>query len=463
MGHGDVFSGAAFKTALSAILALVLILAAAGTASVLFVRAAMRHELETIVETEIRLLQGIYATDGRAELLETIGLLARSHLSGTNAVGLFRADGSRVAGDLLAAPAGSGWGEVAQPRSAGGTVGYWARSVPVGDEFLAVGQSMALMLATTRTLVTALAAASVVIAATVLAVGYVSSRRVFGKLTAIARGLEAVSSGDVGHRLAVGRENDQVDRIARQINEQLETLARVTEDTRNTITMIAHELRTPLNRTYLAIQEAAGESEPEMALAEAQRELEGVRDTFDTIMSIARARSAGDIRTPLALGPLVREIAETFDAVAADAGMTVVVEAEEAPPIGGDRRMLAQLLVNLVENAIRHCPAGTTIRIVLRPEPDAVLLSVEDDGPGISEAFREQVLQPFVQIGCSDDGLGLGLALVRAIAERHGARLLLLDAAPGLRVVLRFPPLAVGPGPEARSGPGPAGLNLSRM
>jgi signal transduction histidine kinase len=109
-------------------------------------------------------------------------------------------------------------------------------------------------------------------------------------------------------------------------------------------------------------------------------------------------------------------------------------------PARADARLVGQLVVNLVQNAILHGPAGTTIR--LRADiGEGAIVQVADDGPGIPEALREAVLDPFVRLdeARSTSGTGLGLTLVRAIAAHHGAELRLEDAGPGLRVTVRFP------------------------
>jgi len=125
-----------------------------------------------------------------------------------------------------------------------------------------------------------------------------------------------------------------------------------------------------------------------------------------------------------------------------EAGQSLVVDHTETDArIVGDRRMLWQMLANLVENATRHTPAGTEVRLAVRTQPGATILEVADDGPGIPEADRTEALKPFRQLGVPRDlgGAGLGLALVRAIADRHAAQIDLADNAPGLRVTIRFP------------------------
>ena len=109
----------------------------------------------------------------------------------------------------------------------------------------------------------------------------------------------------------------------------------------------------------------------------------------------------------------------------------------------GDAELLTQLFANLAENAIRHCPRGTKIELSLKREPGGIVARVADTGPGIPSDERARVLERFHRLDKSrtTPGTGLGLSLVVAITELHGAHLELTDNDPGLRVSLRFPPL----------------------
>ena len=106
----------------------------------------------------------------------------------------------------------------------------------------------------------------------------------------------------------------------------------------------------------------------------------------------------------------------------------------------GDKELLTQAFANLIENAIRHCPAGTVITCMVRAGGALVVASVADSGPGIPAAERDLVLRRLYRLEKSrtTEGTGLGLSLVKAVADLHGAELRLGDAGPGLRAQLRF-------------------------
>ncbi|TPK59981.1 sensor histidine kinase, partial [Mesorhizobium sp. B2-4-19] len=134
---------------------------------------------------------------------------------------------------------------------------------------------------------------------------------------------------------------------------------------------------------------------------------------------------------------------EIYTDVAEDDGKSLVSAQlrETADPIHGDRELLTQMFANLVENALRHCPPGTTIKLSVKRQGERVLASVADNGPGIPPDEREQVFQRLYRLdhSRSTPGNGLGLSLVRAIADLHGASIALDDCQPGLAVVVSFP------------------------
>jgi len=115
--------------------------------------------------------------------------------------------------------------------------------------------------------------------------------------------------------------------------------------------------------------------------------------------------------------------------------------------VNGDKNMLRQMLVNLIENAICHCPAGTRISLETGETPQhGAVVCISDTGPGIDRELREKVLEPFFRLDASrsSPGSGLGLTLVKAIAVRHAATLTLEDNEPGLRVRITFTPVPSG-------------------
>ena len=134
----------------------------------------------------------------------------------------------------------------------------------------------------------------------------------------------------------------------------------------------------------------------------------------------------------------MRDIADAYAPAAEDSGHAFACRLPDAPvPVWGDRNLLGQIVANLIENALRHTPAGSRLEVGL---DTSGLLRVADDGPGVPDIERENVLRRLYRLERSrtTEGSGLGLSLVAAIADLHGASLRLNDAGPGLSVELRF-------------------------
>jgi signal transduction histidine kinase len=142
--------------------------------------------------------------------------------------------------------------------------------------------------------------------------------------------------------------------------------------------------------------------------------------------------------TAVDLSAVLKSIGEAYQPAAEDSGHKLDVVAEGGLSMQGDRQLLAQMISNLVENALSHTPAGTAIAVAARKTPTGLEIEVADNGPGIPEAERDKVFDRFYRLDSSraTPGSGLGLALVKAIAGLHGLAIRLEDRRPGLRVVL---------------------------
>jgi len=180
-------------------------------------------------------------------------------------------------------------------------------------------------------------------------------------------------------------------------------------------------------------------------MAEAREESLQINETFDALLRIAQieagARKARFV--DLDLNGVVEAIAEIYAGVAEDDGKSLSAEIVQSTHclVHGDRDLLTQLFANLVENALRHCPRGTIIKLSVSRQGDRIVARIADNGPGIPAQEREKVFQRLYRLDSSRStpGSGLGLSLVRAIADLHGASVALEDHNPGLAVVVGFP------------------------
>lgn len=266
------------------------------------------------------------------------------------------------------------------------------------------------------------------------------------RLNIITAGLADVAQGQLDRRIALPG-NDDLSLVASRINATTERLEQAMTDMRVQSSNIAHDLRTPLARLRAEIETSLtsltknGRAVSEGDLGEALDQIDNITGTFEALLRLSRIESgagrAGFV--PVALDELIERVLETFSPVVEAAGNKLEVERITPATIFGDPDMLVQLLANLIQNALRYGSEGQNITLRCHE----TLLSVTDEGPGIPFADRERVLQPLYQLqpDRQGDGFGLGLSLVRAIAELHGADLTLADGPDGQGLVakLRFP------------------------
>ena len=266
------------------------------------------------------------------------------------------------------------------------------------------------------------------------------------RLNAVTSTLHRVAGGDLSPRLAVSKRGDDLDVISGEINQTLGRLGALVEAMRQVSADIAHELRTPLNRLRIHIEGAARKeaigapAEDDLAAAIAQSE--AIDQTFSALLRIAQIE-AGARRekfAPVDLAALLADVGDIYAEVATDAGKNLRCNMVGAAWVMGDKELLTQAFANLIENAIRHCPLGTVITCMVRAGGALVVASVADSGPGIPAAERDLVLRRLYRLEKSrtTEGTGLGLSLVKAVADLHGAEIALGDAGPGLRVEMKF-------------------------
>src|SRR5690606_7858789 len=156
---------------------------------------------------------------------------------------------------------------------------------------------------------------------------------------------------------------------------------------------------------------------------------------------------AGDRRArfvDIDLSTVVGDTIEAYAPVIEDSGFKLVWKGSQASPgpiVRGDHELLVQLMANLIENALQHCPSGTAIELALASSSRGATVSVTDNGPGIPEHEHENAFRRFYRLERerSSPGHGLGLSLVRAIADLHGATIRLCDNNPGLKVSIAYP------------------------
>lgn len=275
-----------------------------------------------------------------------------------------------------------------------------------------------------------------------LAGGILVSRQLASRLESINRTTERIMAGEMSERIARRGETDAFDRLAGNLNAMLDRIERLLADRKQVTDDIAHDLRTPLTRLRNRIELALiGDLDPAAArnlLEETLIEADQLITTFNALLEIAQAEGGGDMSS-LDLSATVAEACELYRPVAEDKGLELESHLQPGLSIRGNRHRIAQAVANLLDNGIKYAKQRVTVSVADAGE--GPLLSVADDGPGIPGEARDRVLQRFVRLeqDRSLPGNGLGLSLVKAIADGHKAQLRLEQGDPGLRVSLAFP------------------------
>lgn len=275
--------------------------------------------------------------------------------------------------------------------------------------------------------------------------GIATSLATLRRIETINRATIRIRRSDMGERVPVTDVDDEFNRLAQNINAMLDGMQELTEGIRQVTNDIAHDLRTPLAKLRQDLERAQKDPQPENSESLIDRSISRVDEILDTFSSLLRISQieSGSGKAHLAwldLSCLLREMTETFGTVAEDNGKTLSCNIVEGLKIFGDKTLLKQMIVNLLENCIQHTPPGTKITVTLGQDKAGTYAAIADNGPGIPDWAREKVFRRFFRLDESrlSPGNGLGLSLVAAIAKYHDIAVAVSDNNPGVRVDLRF-------------------------
>jgi len=290
------------------------------------------------------------------------------------------------------------------------------------EEAMAVGMAAAIVLA-------ALAA-------------WIAARMIERRLEDTVATAHAVAAGELSRRVVTKGGDDAFDALAGAVNAMLDRIALLMTELKIATDGLAHDLRSPLTRLRATLERALAETQDESARVSVGRALEeGDRllAMLDTALRISRAEAGlgRDAFVEADLAAMARDVADMFEPLAEDRGMTIRAEAPDRLVALVHRELLGQALANLVDNALKYGSGAVTVRVEAGP-----VLIVADDGPGIPPERRDEALKRFGRLDAarSESGAGLGLSLASAVAHLHGGTLALEDHAPGLRVRMTLAP-----------------------
>jgi two-component system sensor histidine kinase QseC len=239
----------------------------------------------------------------------------------------------------------------------------------------------------------------------------------------------------------------EIEPLVEELNHLFQRLQEAFENERRFTADAAHELRTPLAALKVQAQVAqrTGDAQQrQQALDNVLRGVDRATRLVEQLLTLARLDPELGLSQPgrIALYPLASEVIADLDGAARAKRIEVVLAGDEAAVVMGQGDSMRMLITNLVDNALRYTPEEGKVQLAVEhDEEGAIQLTIDDSGPGISEAEREQVFQRFYRgRDVTASGSGLGLSIVRRIADLHGATLSLdRSGLGGLCITIRFP------------------------
>ncbi|WP_228275224.1 sensor histidine kinase [Stakelama tenebrarum] len=408
------------------------------------VRSASDAELRRSVDTEIAALADIYATGGQAELVTRIGdrLALQPSAPDRPRYLIAAADGARIAGDI------SRWPLLSAENSEAGFVtledgrSVFARATQLDAELKLVaarehGSRDALL----ARLGTAFLIAGFLVVLGAAGFGWFAAARLRGRVRRINAAFRKVESeGAQPLQLSADDRQDELGELSRHAERLIARLGTLLQAQRDVTDQIAHEIRTPLthleNRVLKLIDHSV---DPALVagLGQVRIEARRVADLLDSLLDIAASRAGRGDQTgfePVDLSELAESIVDLYADSAEEADLDLRAEIMPGVMMSGNAMQLTRLLTNLLDNAFKYVPAGGQVTVRVAPGPE---VEVRDNGPGVPPELRERIFERFQRGGAAIPGAGLGLALARAIAERHGLAISCRDAAPGAVFLLR--------------------------
>jgi heavy metal sensor kinase len=267
---------------------------------------------------------------------------------------------------------------------------------------------------------------------------------------AMAQRARKISAEHLNERLTIQNPGDELGHLGLAFNETLARLEKSFEQLRRFTADASHELRTPLTAIRsvgeVALQNTGDATYYRDIIGSMLEEVNRLTRLVESLLTMSRA-DAGQIqlqRTTVGVLDLAKESAALLEVLAEEKHQTIVVDGAPSLTVRGDRLILRQALINLIDNAVKYSPPGGSIEVRVRAMSKDVLIEVQDSGPGIPEEHADKVFQRFYRIDKArtraEGGTGLGLSIVEWAVSVHGGKVeLMRDATPGCTFVIHLP------------------------
>ena len=273
---------------------------------------------------------------------------------------------------------------------------------------------------------------------------YLFARHLTNPVRQLQQAVDRFGRGDLTARVGLQR-RDELGQLARTFDQMADRTQTLLTAERRLLLDISHELRSPLARLSVAVELARSGDDAESHLNRIQKEADRLNSLVGELLQVTRAEGDPSQRKLdlVHLDTLVAEVVDDGVIEAEARGCNVKLTQKKAATLAGDAELLRRAVENVVRNAIRYSPAGTTVEVSVDSGPNHVSVTVRDYGPGVPEEALTRIFDPFYRVGTdrnrSSGGVGLGLAIAKRAVELHKGRLWAVNAAPGLMVKMEMP------------------------
>jgi len=269
--------------------------------------------------------------------------------------------------------------------------------------------------------------------AVAVAGGFVLVRRALEPVERITAKAEEISQHNLSERLPVVDSGDELERLSTSLNHMISRLEEAIHGSKQFVADASHELRTPITVMRGELESLAQEPqlprETRERLGSVLEEVARLAEIVESLFALSRL-DAGEVHAEwlrLDLAELAASTAEQMNLLAEDKQVAVECDSTRGVTVEGDRARLKQVIVNLLDNAIKYTPGGGRVRLSVRREAGFAVLEVSDNGVGIPAEALPHVFKRFYRVDRSrsreQGGAGLGLAIVKSICSAHGAEL----------------------------------------
>jgi signal transduction histidine kinase len=443
-----------FKLALIAIATFGVIVSVIFSYVYLSTSSYVRSRSDGAITTEYSSLRAAYERGGRDGLIALIGQRTADESFADNVYLLANPSLAVLAGNLRAWPAtvtaASGWtefraGEPLPSATHRPLLRAMLETFPSGDRLL-VGKDISDLDSFADQMKAAVVSSAALIFVLAAVASILVTRRTVGRIEQINATSRAIMQSGLDQRIPLRGTDDEWDRVAENLNLMLDRIETLMGEVKQVSDSVAHDLRTPLTRMRGRLEKAyhgprVGENDQTL-IGDTIADLDAVLRIFLSITRIAQieTQERKEAFRTVNLAEIAGQVVELYDAAAEQDGTHLTVVGDREVLVTGDRDLIFDAIANLVDNAIKHGRAGGQVVVANENMDGMPVVSIADDGPGIPADQYEHVFKRFYRLEHSryTPGNGLGLSLVAAVARLHGARIEMLDNAPGLKFKLWF-------------------------